>query len=196
MIGRVLAVLALAVLAAGCGGARPNAVANLGSTSTATTSTSAPGPASGDKSSQALAYSRCMRRNGVPSFPDPQTSGAGVVIGIGAGVDPSSPQFQRAESSCRTLLPRGGPPTRAEVARAERAALAFSRCMRAHGVANFPDPQFKTGSGGLGIRIGGRSGGLDPNSPIFRAAQQACAGDLPGGGAKGPSGKVVVDTGK
>jgi len=46
--------------------------------------------------------------------------------------------------------------------------------MRSHGVANYPDPQF--GSGGLGaVRIGGPGSGLDPNSPIFQRAMQACA---------------------
>jgi hypothetical protein len=39
-------------------------------------------------------------------------------------------------------------------------------------VPNFPDPQFPSGSGGFGIRIGGP--GVDPNSPAFQAAQKAC----------------------
>ena len=49
----------------------------------------------------------------------------------------------------------------------------MSRCMRSHGVPNFPDPKFQTGpSGGVGVRIGGA--GLDPNSPAFQAAQKDC----------------------
>lgn len=55
-------------------------------------------------------------------------------------------------------------------------ALEFSKCMRAHGVTNFPDP----GSGG-GVQIGPGSG-LHPQSPAFQAAQKACRGKLPGGG--------------
>jgi hypothetical protein len=41
--------------------------------------------------------------------------------------------------------------------------VAFARCMRAHGVANFPDP---TGQSG---QLGPNSG-IDPTSPAFQAA--------------------------
>jgi len=51
--------------------------------------------------------------------------------------------------------------------------LAFSKCMRSHGVPNFPDP-----SGGGGIHISN----LDTSSPAFQAAQATCNKRLPGGG--------------
>jgi hypothetical protein len=54
--------------------------------------------------------------------------------------------------------------------------LKFSECMRAHGITNFPDPN---GSGGIDI---GQASGLDPRSPAFQTAQQACMKLLPGGG--------------
>jgi hypothetical protein len=54
--------------------------------------------------------------------------------------------------------------------------IAFSKCMRDHGVTNFPDPT----SGGGGINIGGS--GIDPQSPAFQAAQNTCFKLLPGGG--------------
>ncbi|HTW11165.1 MAG TPA: hypothetical protein VME01_00360 [Solirubrobacteraceae bacterium] len=54
--------------------------------------------------------------------------------------------------------------------------IAFSKCMRTHGVPNFPDP---SGSGG-GIQIGGT--GVNPSSPSFRAAQATCFKLMPGGG--------------
>jgi hypothetical protein len=57
-------------------------------------------------------------------------------------------------------------------------ALQFSQCMRAHGVPNFPDPQFNS-NGGISLHISANSG-IDPNSPIFKAAQQACQSLLPG----------------
>ena len=53
--------------------------------------------------------------------------------------------------------------------------LAFSECMRSHGVTAFPDP-----SPGGGINIGGT--GLNPASPAFEAAQVTCRHLLPGGG--------------
>jgi hypothetical protein len=55
-------------------------------------------------------------------------------------------------------------------------SLQFAKCMRAHGVPNFPDP----GSGG-GIQISPGSG-LNPQSPAFQAARKACGKLLPGGG--------------
>jgi hypothetical protein len=51
---------------------------------------------------QAVAASACMRRNGVPNFPDPQTgSGGAMVIRLPSNTDPSSPQFQHAQHVCQ-----------------------------------------------------------------------------------------------
>jgi hypothetical protein len=54
--------------------------------------------------------------------------------------------------------------------------VAYSHCMRAHGVPNFPDP-----SAGGGIHLDS-STGLDPAAPAFKAAQRQCAKLFPGGG--------------
>ncbi|MHB1834987.1 MAG: hypothetical protein ACYCXW_08475 [Solirubrobacteraceae bacterium] len=51
--------------------------------------------------------------------------------------------------------------------------LKFAQCMRSHGVSNFPDP-----SDGA-IQIGGS--GIDPSSPAFQRAQNACAKYSPKG---------------
>jgi hypothetical protein len=56
------------------------------------------------------------------------------------------------------------------------ARLAYSACMRSHGVPNFPDP----GPGG-GFGISSRSG-IDPASPSFKSAQESCRKLLRGGG--------------
>ncbi len=50
--------------------------------------------------------------------------------------------------------------------------------MRAHGVADFPDPS----SGGGGIQI---PDGVNPRSPAFQSAQRTCFKLLPGGGPGG-----------
>jgi hypothetical protein len=64
-------------------------------------------------------------------------------------------------------------------------ALAFSQCMRAHGVPDFPDPQ--TTAGGNAIQINGSGGGLDPSSSQFQSALQACNKFAP---KNGPNGKA------
>ena len=72
------------------------------------------------------------------------------------GVEVNGPAFQSAMQACRSYLPNGGHPSAAQTAKAKSQALAMSRCMRSHGVPNFPDPQFQTGpGGGFGIRIDG-----------------------------------------
>jgi hypothetical protein len=50
--------------------------------------------------------------------------------------------------------------------------------MRSHGVPKFPDPDFS--GGGIRMTID-KNSGVDPNSPAFKAAQQACQSFLPGG---------------
>jgi hypothetical protein len=50
-------------------------------------------------------------------------------------------------------------------------AVAYSQCIRSHGVPNFPDP-VQTPSGGYGYR----TTGIDPNSAAFQGALQSCKG--------------------
>ncbi|MGN6870366.1 MAG: hypothetical protein ACTHMY_18405 [Solirubrobacteraceae bacterium] len=47
----------------------------------------------------------------------------------------------------------------------------FAQCMRSHGVTNFPDP---TTGGGIDLPPN-----LNPESPVFRSARQACKQFLP-----------------
>jgi hypothetical protein len=51
-----------------------------------------------------LDFSRCMRENGVPEFPDPQP-GAGF-HGLFDNIDPESPRVQQAIQSCESILSR------------------------------------------------------------------------------------------
>jgi hypothetical protein len=48
---------------------------------------------------QALAFARCMRGHGVPSFPDPTFSSGGPA-GLPAGINPQSPAFRSAARAC------------------------------------------------------------------------------------------------
>jgi hypothetical protein len=58
---------------------------------------------------------------------------------------------------------------------AKHSELAFSRCMRAHGISDFPDPNSQ---GGIALN-GGPGTGIDPTSPQYRAANRACRSLLP-----------------
>lgn len=69
---------------------------------------------------------------------------------------------------------------------------ALSKCMRAHGISNFPDPTVSPG-GGAGLTISRSIGsaaltvdGISFSGPAFEAASKACKEYLPGGGGPPP----------
>jgi hypothetical protein len=172
----VLTLGSVLLVAAGCGGGPAgSAVANVGATTTGSGGAQPTQNSASGKPDNGRAFSACMRRNGVPSFPDPSKNG-GITINGGRGLNPDSSQFKAAETKCQKLLPNGGQPSAAEQAKMQEQALRYSACMRSHGVPKFPDPQFSAGSSR--IKIGGN--GIDPRSPTFQAAQKACASVLPG----------------
>ncbi len=76
-------------------------------------------------------------------------------------------------------------------------AFAYARCIRAHGVADFPDPKVTTTPGGGSVGIAMMAPSSIGNSPAFKAAQKACQGILPGPGSahsdgNGPSKQVLL----
>lgn len=180
--GAILATTVLALLTACSGSPSP---AGSGGT-----------PASGGsaRSPSALAYSACMRSHGVPSYPDPDSSGQlpktdAQLLGV------STSQYQAAQQACRHLLPEGGslkqredqcmqnsdcPP--ALVQQLLTADRKLAQCMRSHGVPNFPDPT-NGGPGGPFFPIS-RAGISDAAShtPWFEAKLTECA-RLVGGNA-------------
>jgi hypothetical protein len=126
-------------------------------------------------SDRALQFARCVRAHGVPNFPDP-SPGSGIQIG--PGVNPQSPTFQSAQRACKLLLPNKGAPP-ATPASDRTAALTLARCMRTHGVPQFPDPAFSPPRNaprvlvmrGIVFAIPAL---VDPKSPAFQNASQAC----------------------
>jgi hypothetical protein len=52
-------------------------------------------------------FAACMRKHGVPSFPDPK--GQGFAPGALGGMDPQSPFVQAAFKACQSLEPTFGP---------------------------------------------------------------------------------------
>jgi hypothetical protein len=123
---------------------------------------------------QDIKFASCMRRHGEPGFPDPSSNGVFSLEGI----DPNSPQYHAAQKACQGQLPKQNPPTPAEEAKLLAKALAYAQCMRSHGVPNFSDPNSR--GGGISFSLSG----VDPNSPQFQRAQEACQklSPFPGGG--------------
>ena len=183
------------VLVAGCGGNSgspatsastadaASAAASTGSTSSGSTSTSA------SQAQGPLAFSECMRANGVPNFPDPK-SGGGIDLSTATGVNPASPAFRAAQSKCQKLIgsPPGGPlslgatthPTAQTMAKLRRIAV----CMRQHGVPQFPDPRTTVPSNPIGSGIGEITDfdgavllfptSMNMQAPAYRQALTAC----------------------
>ena len=180
------AALLLALALAGCGGSSSQGVAHLGATSSSDPGGSAGStPESGETSAAAqqklVKFAQCMRTHGEPEFPEPSEGGIHIENHNGHGPNPESSQFQAAETACSRYAPSKIAPSPAQQAKMQESALKFSECMRHHGVPNFPDPKFSGGGTRVTLKAGG-SGGLDPGSPQFQAAQKACQSNLPFGG--------------
>lgn len=128
-----------------------------------------------------LAFSECMRSHGVSSFPDP--SGSGGINIQGTGLNPFSPSFKAAQTTCARLLPGGGPGTRRASAQQTQQLVALSQCMRNHGVSGFPDPTSTPPSSPQGYSIiEGVASNLfllvpdtiSVDSPAFKQAAKTC----------------------
>jgi hypothetical protein len=116
-----------------------------------------------------------MRTHGVSDFPDPQvTVSAGQTkIAIRAvAKDGASPQFKTAQQSCQHLIPGPQNESPAQRQAREHALLAFARCLRSHGLPNFPDP---TGQGQLSMEMI-NAAGINLHAPNVLPAARACVG--------------------
>jgi hypothetical protein len=166
------AVAGVTLLAAACSG------------SSTQTNTFAPGATY----TQALAFTRCMRSNGVPQFPAPDAQGNFNNAQIEA-LENNSPQADNAIHQCRSVLPNAGTGLTAEQIQTIqqqnlRNAVKAAHCMRAHGISNFPDPAGTTQASGINwqpVISAIQAGGLSLNTPSYEAAFMACNGKLVGG---------------
>ena len=114
---------------------------------------------------QGLAYSQCMRKNGFPDFPDPDSEGR---ILLQQRLDSrSAPAFQAAGEACRDLAPPGWAAERPDSERMEQ-LLGFAQCVRDEGVPDFPDPNAEGGFDFAGMDID------IADSPTMRAAMETC----------------------
>jgi hypothetical protein len=157
-VAAIIATGGLALLAAaGCGGSNTGGSTN-----------------SQSAIAKALAFSHCMRSQDVSKFPDPNGSGAIPKVSLqqlGVG----SSQFQRAQKACQQLLPNSGQSSQAQVQQVMNALSKFARCVRSHGVPNWPDPLRESDAGEPGTPGFPRDmPGINQNSPLVKNAMGTC----------------------
>jgi hypothetical protein len=155
-------VVVVALLATACSSSSSGGVAQVDSGESTTTTGSDSRRGSG--SADIAAFNACMRRHGVP------LSARGT------------PRYGAAKTTCARFLPRDddAPDPRLQ-AQQLRLVLRYAACMRRNGLPSFPDP--KPDPGGY-VKISPdelTALGLNPSSPKYRAAEQACKDEEPRG---------------
>ena len=83
---------------------------------------------------------RCARANGMPNLPDPQIDANGEAHFPSGLPDPPA----SARRACQSIYDRLPASARGDTERSPadiQALVRFARCMREHGVTDFPDPK-------------------------------------------------------
>lgn len=129
--------------------------------------------AASDTEQAMLEFARCMRENGVPSFPDPTARPDGT-FGFERPQGVPTSVLEDALESCQAearAIGLGAGPSGQDDTAVRDGLLQFSRCMRDNGVSEFPDP--KPGSD-LISGLHGLFEGIDQEAPRVQQAIQAC----------------------
>ena len=151
-IEATLAALGCVLVIAACGSSsKPRATVDLGT------------------SPQGIKYSDCMRSHGVPDFPDLNANGS---VNLPSTINPQSPVFESASATCARLRPQGSPPPPITLAQ-QKSFDANAKCMRTHGIPDFPDPTF--GPGGRGVGINWPPNAPDPTAAALMLDSRECA---------------------
>ena len=178
--------LAAAAMIAGCGSSSPTSSGSVGHATQA--------QAQDQLQKDLVRFADCMRSHRVSGFPDPTAPGAAkeFVLSEIPGVDTQSPAFRSAHSACGHLLPSNGPNPQRAAEQVMTQLVQTSRCMRVHGVADFPDPTASPPSNQAGyFDVAGFGGpnsppgappvaylaipnSINPNSPATKHAATAC----------------------
>jgi hypothetical protein len=183
---RVALLLVMAALlvttATACGDKSDNnGVATLGGTSGSSDDADSGDDSDKSAEDQALEFSKCMRENGVPDFPDPEFNDeGGIMINRSGGPDSVDREAEeKAMKACEDKMPRGGGNfSEEDRAKMQDAFLEYAKCMRENGI-DMPDPDFSEGGGAFRMGVGGD--GMNPDDPAFKKADEAChdkLGDL------------------
>lgn len=180
-----LAAFSSVLALAACGGSsRPSSI-SPGSSSKPARNTGSP---SSYAKSQ-LKAAKCIRKHGIPDFPDPTFGAGGAQVNLSTPPGMlTSPGFELAQKECAKLgLELAGyAPTSTATAGEMAQALGVARCIRAHGVPNWPDPIKTMPSDASKYNVmdavPGPPGGpifalpksIDPAAPAVKHALTAC----------------------
>lgn len=190
----LLILVPVALTLAACSSTPSDQVATLTGASASVSAT--PTLSSAQREQLALQFAACVRKNGVPDFPDPTVDQNGNLRLFGNGVGSLSTQdrqnmrtaFQACQQYAKGLFQGFSQQNQQQF---QDQILAFAECMRANGY-NMPDPTFNNGPPSPGASPssgdrGGPFGSINRNDPAFQKAYTACQSKLPGfaGGAGG-----------
>jgi hypothetical protein len=159
---------ALAALAlAGCGDNGGSGAHPSGSSSASASGSAA---ASADSKAKAMEVAKCMRANGFPNQPDPVLDDNGDwTFPASADAAAAPPPCDAAIRAWKASTSGGRGPSAEEMAQRR----AYAKCIRTHGVADFPDPD---SDGNFPLTAEQRA---QAGSPQAREAQHACASLAP-----------------
>jgi hypothetical protein len=162
-----VAVAALSLLAAGCGSGDSSGVGSVASSTTAATT----------RQTGARAFAHCMRSRGVPTFPDPDSSGGFPKPQVVDARKSDPSRFDPANSACRHLLPNGGNGPAQTITPGDRGDyVRAAACVRSHGFPDFPDPTFQNNN----VRVDIPSS-INQDSSQFKSAARICTRLIPAG---------------
>jgi hypothetical protein len=168
-----------------------------GSAAAGSSATGGPAHPQGSNPTQLLdEWAACMRHHGDPGQTDPtidSDQGIHITIPI-AGMHTNQEASTEAHGSTGPCASyelaaqkalRGGQPAPKQPTMGQQ--LSYARCMRAHGVTKFPDPN---GSGSTYV------GNLDLNSPVYLQADRVCSkqNGMLAAGSPAPPGNVQVQS--
>ena len=198
-VKRLLTVVpALALVVAACSSSPDTGgVASLDDTATATTTSAQDAQVSAEDAM--LAFTQCMRDQGI-DMADPTFDGRG---GFGIQIQPGAEgtfdrqKMDAAQQACQQYLADVQQSfDRSDPSEMEDQLVTFAQCMRDQGITDFPDPdlsdfgpgtgtgpQVQTGdeeAGAGGILTVGPFQGVDFSDPAVQAAAEACQGEFGG----------------
>jgi hypothetical protein len=119
-------------------------------------------------------YAQCMRAHGQPSFPDPTAQGTFTLNG--SNINPHSPVYKAAQQECKNQRAAvlGASPYKRKTSESQKLRdLKFAKCMRAHGITDYPDPTYIATPDG-GSELAPVPSSINQQSPTFITAEKTC----------------------